>query len=1229
VARRAPLLLLATLALVGQSAAAQDDDWDLVRTKPRPAPRVPVPVSAEQVYAAWLRAPHDRAAFERVRDAELARGGSLQDLERRLRAELAHGLQGTERMQALARVLHGQGRGEEALELLARALASGRDTARTLLLRAELAPSGGEAERDLLAVLEAGHAARPDERVRALRELVARALERDDIEQARQRLAVLRRAKPSLAPPDALARALSQRGKHAAAAAEYRRALTDATGTERLPLRLELAREELEAGRAEASLATIGEARALAGGRHRGELFELERAARRRLGTLDVLAAELDRSAARSGAGALREAAALWTELGDSARARDSLRRYLMRVPGDVEARAELAALLERSGDLAEAEARYRDLIERAPDGFSYRLKLAELLVTLGRRDEALHLLVQTQARHANDAAPLRALRELYLRWGEQAHAERALDRLLALEPDSDDLRTERARRALAAGDRAAALALLERVGRGSDARAAATRARLLAEHDLLPESVAQARRAVALAPNDRSHVRLLASLLERAGRHAEAEALWRSLLGVGDAQARREARRQLAILARRNGTLAQRTRELEARLRSAPDDLEALRQLAEFYARDPSKLREELGLRERIVTLNPNEVDALRACAEAQQRAGDTRAALHTLRLALSAGAPGEGELTGALELALRHPLEDDARALAERAGALAPDSVEVQRLLGDLYSQRQEHERARTAYRRAIELDGDAHSVRLSLARHAALRSDLAAAREQLLTVLAGARDDELVRSALELYLQLPGEPPLEQRMLDLVTRFPGRAEIRSAWFARGLGDALVLARRVVEGRADDAQRTALRSFVERSLTMLLDALASEERGQRDTALELLEAAPHGAARERLLALAERSTGTLHERARALVILSALEAESRNGRLLALYRHAGRHLRPFALHALVYGGGPEAQLALREALDARDESAVVIALLAYGAGQGPWPMARVAELAEDTRTTVRDVARWTRLRRGVESSANLDPWMLRARADRSAWLAEALFSSDVALRTSAVQLFVRPAEPERAPPPRFPFDARSHATAVTLALAPTAARPTGTELALAVREALDQRGPEALSQLAADRGGLVPRALHDAEVCLDAALREGLAESLREPLAQLAREGQAARPHALALLVQSGGGRRPEIRAAIEGDDLAARHAVLEAAAELPSPLPRELQAWVERALVVHADWPTRMRAARALGGTLSTEAVAHEPVALVRTAAARRTMPARCERARDAAN
>ncbi len=378
------------------------------------------------------------------------------------------------------------------------------------------------------------------------------------------------------------------------------------------------------------------------------------------------LAQHLEARAWRAGPGA--ETAALWLEAGEAwerthrpADAENDYRRALETDRGAAQAYSRLGALLERQGrveDLVILYERQLGITERAEAELALRLRLGGLLREIpGQSARAL-----THYRRALDLASpsadtLRTIADLSLLVGDASGAAEALERFLDLPPPREEL-----------PGTLASLARLWEDSLGRRGRAAAY-CRMWLEAD--PRST-EARDRLERLAEERGNWKELAELIERRAleRAPDATAQWR----------------RLAILCQERLSDPQRAYEAWRRVLAVePDALDALRAVGEA-APSLGRWREGASALNRLVTLTPEEGPRralrLRLARLLAPRAAEAPEAIEQIRALLDEGASGE-EAREARNL-LRNLLEREGR------------FEELATLLTELLAQAEEDEKA-----------------------------------------------------------------------------------------------------------------------------------------------------------------------------------------------------------------------------------------------------------------------------------------------------------------------------------------------------------------------------------------------------------------------------------------------------------------------------------------------------------------------------------------------------
>ena len=583
--------------LTAPSPAIAQGDWSLTRSKPtkgknrasrspRPRPaaepfRKPEIDRREMLIARYTESllgdPFQAASFQRLLDLYLERDGGVEALSRQLLQQMQQQGESYQLHVLLGHAYRALGRGAEARAAYGKAAAMRPQAPEPLVCLARIELQSSNRAASLQLMNRAFELSRYAQKRRDLvRQLGAVALDAGDLQAAARfhgELAQL--SGGGIQASTAFARALRERGHHAAAVEQYRAVLAEARGDPRTvaPVLLELGRAELEAGQIASAVETLLLARERARP-DSGTLWEIEEAllrTARSSGRLGQLAQALQRGGKRNKPNSFRLLGRVLDEMGEIQEAIDAYRRALRHQPRELETRERLIRLLSRDGRLEEALREHRALVRVAPREPRYLVQLAKLLSDTGEREQALRLLARTGRRFARDRNIRRALYQLYTRWDEHELALEQLQALSRIEPRQTAHLVMLGEQLMALGRREAALAAWRRIPRAAADRAQghATVGSLYLDHDLELRALAEYREAVRLQGDNIVIARGLAEVLERLNLTEEAVAQWQRVLAlaVSDRSARRQARRRLVGIWARSGRLRRQLTDLEARV--------------------------------------------------------------------------------------------------------------------------------------------------------------------------------------------------------------------------------------------------------------------------------------------------------------------------------------------------------------------------------------------------------------------------------------------------------------------------------------------------------------------------------------------------------------------------------------------------------------------------------------------------------------------------------------
>jgi tetratricopeptide (TPR) repeat protein len=742
---------------------------------------------------------------------------------------------------------------------------------------------------------------------------------------------------------------------------------------ERVVIWKEKAALELELGRFEAALATWrkGLAELPLGHFERRAFLDGLVSVYRRTDGLERLIPELETLASRDN-DALVVLAAVHEELAQDESALARYREAEQRSPRDEAIRMAVLSLLERLGRTGEVVRAREALVKAFPSEPRHALALAELLFQQGRAKDAQSLLRQTSRAHPNDPGVHVQLIDLWLRFGDKparAEIEAEYKVLWRLEPDEPAHVLSLGEYYWSLGDRVRALETwrrLESMGRGPG-EGSFLFGEVLFDHELLPEALVALEEARSKRPEDPRFIRALARLHEKAGRLAQATALWQQLVeGAQDGRRAlaREARERLIELWEQGRRVDGELEALAKRFGAEPPDLGAGRLLALAQLR-LGRITEARTVLERLERLDPDDVETLMGLEQVHTRLGATDAAIAVLeRLAAVVPTSATEYLHRAADLALAAGREETASRLARRMLELAPGDAQAHLRVGELYLRMGLRADAAEAWREVLVLEPRNLSVRFKLA---SVYRDLGqeVRESQLLeTIVRDTRDgSELLRAGrrlLQIAIAHDRLEALEEAIRPLVeSRREGPQRVARLRFIVEVHARLartILARDLAAERTD----ALLERLGERALKPLLEALDQSDMTLREEALAVLEATHPAGAVSALARLAADPEAV--GRVGAIVGLGRAGTPGSVAVLAALEGSA----RELGLWALGLRGTDEGLAVLMERARSGSprDRALIAAAVGHGRHAGGGPLA--LELARDRTPDARELGLW-----------------------------------------------------------------------------------------------------------------------------------------------------------------------------------------------------------------------------------------------------------------------
>ena len=572
--------------------------------------------------------------------------------------------------------------------------------------------------------------------------------------------------------------------------------------------------------------------------------------------------------------------------LGDLEGALVATRNALAAAPRDIEIGRRLIALQDQLGNDDDGTATLADLARRMPDDSQLVVDLIERQTRHGHGAEAAAALDRASAHFANNRSALQQLASLATRTGEDRRALKTWERLHKLDPGSEvviiGLGEAQFQAGLKTEARATWASLRERVR--PPVHGHLRLAEVLLEHDLANDAIVEAKRAQALDPKSIEPHRVLAQIFEHAKKFNDAVSEWNTVLALADrrlpgneplAGLRREARvRLLGLLARQGRTrMDAQIRQLRDDARAHPDDLEVAIFLAEAQQRggdSAAAIATLKGVLARATASPPSDatrdiaVEAGFALVHLLKRTGQLDEAVARLDeiARLAPGRAREAHLQIADIALARH---DVTRALSHATAAAASADPQTLARVGDLQARAGADEQAIATFRAAVARDTNPAAT-LALARLLVRRGDEQEAEDALGTLLRSSHDEEAITEAGRLALELADLrgrlPDLEGELGDALTAgedTPARRKLLAALLKR-----LLPAMYRDEG-ADDARHALGRRVLRPLLELLTEAHQPPDR----TVIDLVGMLGNGDAAPALVRLALRGPARpLHDR-------------------------------------------------------------------------------------------------------------------------------------------------------------------------------------------------------------------------------------------------------------------------------------------------------------------------------------------------------------------------
>lgn len=570
----------------------------------------------------------------------------------------------------------------------------------------------------------------------------------------------------------------------------------------------------------------------------------------------------------------------LYDEMGQEDKALEMFETAVRRNRRATDPRLRVIRIKERRGDDKGVIKGYKELISIAPNEGRFYFDLVRLYFRLGDRKEAERLLDRIERRFRRDPDVHVMLADTYMRFDMQEEALDIYRKLVRMDPKNDAYILGLGEYYYQNGEVDDAVETWMKLLNSSlqEAEAHAKLGQVLSEHGLVEKGLHHFEKAVEAAPDDTNVRRGLALAYERARRWQQAIDAWNFILATADQPlSANEARTRIINIYQRQNKLRSKMREFAGKFSANPDDVHSGLFVAEGHVKlvEYDKAESVLAkIAERARTKDPEAVVPV-VQAQAGNLSGATQAmtwkqAEMTALLALERLYQQNNNLEKGIavlqrlaelmpgrsrdyyhriaDLSLKLYEDDQAVHYATLAVQMNPDDAMAQARLGDVYQKMGKLESAAAQYRQAIDLDPRAFEITMKLAEILLEIGQLAEAEELYRRIVKKANDENLIlvasRRAVALAEVADRLAEVEEDFYGLVYKTPPKPVYRKVMLE--LYDRMsnpYVARDRYGVRSDRAGAAKqLDEIGQRALPVLIDALSSDEVGQRILAVRLL---------------------------------------------------------------------------------------------------------------------------------------------------------------------------------------------------------------------------------------------------------------------------------------------------------------------------------------------------------------------------------------------------
>ena len=546
--------------------------------------------------------------------------------------------------------------------------------------------------------------------------------------------------------------------------------------------------------------------------------------------------------------------AALFDELGDEDKAFKYYKLASKKNRRSTDPRVKIIQILQRRGDAKDVVKAYNELIRIAPNQPRYQFDLAKLHFRNGEYDTARKVLDRIRKKFRRDPEAMVSLADLYMRFGMKRDALAIYKQLVKDSPRDETYIISLGEYYHQAGDTEEALETWDKLLKSSlpKAEAHAQLGLILVEHNMIEKGIRHYETAAELDPGNLEIQRGLALAYELGRRWDKAVEAWTRLMNSEVPESLvAESRKRVINIYKRQNRLRTKLREFKVAFEATPPDIEAGFFLAEAYTKLGDTARAERVWRAIVDADGVVDKEDIPALSELEkvyvQRRENDKAIEVLQKLAELRPARARDYYHRIAELSLKTYKEDQAVEYAKLALDKNPDDANGHARLAKVYARMRRIDDAIDSYKQALDLDPRAFRIYFELAQLLLEKGDVAEASRLYRYVATRAVDEVMILDAARRAVALAETDEqlalLESELAPMVFKTPVQPVYRKIMLEiYGRMVAPLVARRNFGAAMTSAESARLEAISNRAFPVLMDAVQSEDIGQRQLAVRML---------------------------------------------------------------------------------------------------------------------------------------------------------------------------------------------------------------------------------------------------------------------------------------------------------------------------------------------------------------------------------------------------